>query len=703
VPETVLPSDEENPLTVIRSGSPQPLAALGLVLLSLISAVVLSACSSNTNRSITAQVGVDTGVALTTAGSVTSIYEAATLAMAADVENPSNDTGVNWTVTGVGSLSTVTNSSATYVAPGTVTGAATALITATSNANPSQYATVTIVVYGSPVNNTPSLFPANVNVPYVGEVTVAGGQSPFTWTLVSGTLPPGLILNGSSSGVDTFSGTPTAQGTYNFVLQASDGLGRQTQVAVSLVVNPEAACLLSGHYLFRFSGFRGGGPATHSGSIAIDATTGNITGIQDYKDGHRTTSGETLTSGECTNRAGNSGSVKLTAPSGTIVYNFSATPPDSSGAIHSAPMVLISSGSDSGSGVLTLQDPNALSTTPPAGNFAFGVLGVDGANHFGTVGRFTTNSAGTLSAGLVDSNDPANLLTADALTGTLSAPDANGRGTATLTAGTVTSTLAYYIINASKLYLMDIDSTTGSIEIGQMTAQVGDAGAETFDNNAMASPSIFSIFGASGSVEPVTQMALGRLYNANPDAGTLGALIDATYNATDIPSLLNVTQTYTVDSSGRGTLNLTEYTGPVSFAFYLDGTADGYLVQQGSTAGGAGFLEAQFQGPFASPPASGVFPDTLANEFVDVTAYPQSHGPVSLESAIVLNYGSLTSNFTNGTFSIDPTTGRGVGTLTTSAVGSAPAALYIVSPTKIDVLNFGTRALDGSIDFLTQN
>jgi hypothetical protein len=698
-----LQSDEEKPLTVIRSGSPQPLAALGLVLLSLVTAVMLAACSSNTNRGITATVGVDTGVALQTAGSVTSLYEAGTVALEAGVENPSNTAGVNWTITGVGSLTLQTTSTATYVAPSTITGAATALITATSNENPSQYATVTLVVYGSPVNNTPALFPANVNIPYVGEVTVAGGQAPFAWTQLSGTLPPGLTLNGSSSAVDTFSGTPTAQGTYNFVLQASDALGRLAQVAVTIVVNPEAACLLSGHYLFRFSGFRGGGPATHTGSITIDSTTGTITGEQDYKDTHRTTSAEVLTSGECTNREGNSGSISLTAPSGTILYNFSATPPDSSGQVHSAPMALIGSGSDSGSGVITLQDTTALNASPPTGNFAFGVLGVNGANHFGTAGRFTTDSSGNLSAGLADSNDPANVLTAAMLTGTLSAPDANGRGTATLTSGSLHSILAYYFINASKLFLMDIDGSTGVIESGQMTAQVGDAGAVSFDNNAMASPSIISVFGAAGYVEPITQMALGRLYNANPAAGTLGAILDATYNATDIPSLLNDSQSYTVDSSGRGTLSLTEYNGPVSFAFYLDGIADGYLVQQGSTAGGAGFLEAQFQGPFANPPVSGTFPDTLADEFVDVTAYPQSHGPVSLEATIVLNFGSLTSNFTNGTFAIDPTSGRGIGTLTTSAIGSAPAALYIVSPTKIDVLNFGTRALDGSIDYLTQN
>jgi hypothetical protein len=712
-------SEEEKPLTVIRSGAPRRLTALGRLLLGGVllgrmlmgpvlmgvgAATMLAACSTNTNRAVTPTVGVDTGVALETAGSVTSILVAEDLNLAASVENPSDTSGVRWTITGNGTLTSITNASATYVAPNTATGAVTALITATSVANPTQYASVTIIVNGTPVNNTPSLFPANVNVPYAGEVSVAGGETPFTWTLLSGTLPPGLTLGGSTSGVDTFSGTPTAQGTYTFVLQASDTLSRLAEVSVTLTVNPEAACLLNGNYTFRFSGYRGGGAATHTGAIAIDGATGTITGIQDYKDTHRTSSAETLTSGTCTIREDNSGTIKLVAPSGTLVYNFAATPPDSAGVIHSAALQLISSGSDSGSGELDLQDASAITASPPSGNFAFGLLGVNSAAvNFGTAGRLTSDTSGNLSAGLIDSNDIGSPLTAATLTGTLSAPDVNGRGTLTLATGSKTSTLAYYLVNATKLWLMDIDATSGTpIESGQMTAQVGDVGPGAFDNNAMATPSILSLFGASGVVEPVTEMGLGRLSNANPAAGTLDALLDLSEQAADVAGEVFTGQSYAVETSGRGTLTLQSSAGQAAYAFYLDGTSNGYIVEQGSISGDAGFLEAQFQGPYPNAPPSGTFPDTLPNEFVSITAYPQSHGPVTLQTLIVLNYGSISSSYENGAFSIDPTSGRGIGTLSTSGIGSNPSALYIVSPTKIDVLKFGTRGLDGSIDFMTQ-
>jgi len=678
--------------------------AAGRILLSVSAAAIIAACNTNTNRGVTPTVGIDTGVALETAGDVTGIYEATTLALTASVENPSNTDGVSWTMTGVGSLTGTTNSTATYVAPTTVTGEADALITATSIANPAEYASVTIIVSGSPVNNTPSLFPANVNIPYAGGLSVAGGETPFTWTQISGTLPPGLVLDGSTSGVTSISGTPTAAGTYSFVLQASDALSRIADVSATLVVNPEAACLLSGTYVFHFSGFRGGGPATHTGSLAIDATTGNVTGIQDYKDTHRTTSGETLTSGYCTNRENNAGSLKLIAPSGTLVYNFAATAPDSSGQIHSAAIQIISSGSDSGSGEVLLQDPSALTASPLSGNFAFGVLGVDSVSaHFGTIGRFTADTSGNLSAGLIDSNDGASPLTDAPLTGTVSAPDANGRGTLSLASGSQSSTLAYYIVNPNKMLLMDIDATAGTpIDSGQMSAQVGDVSAGVFDNNALSSPAVMSLFGAAGDIEPVTQMQLGLLSNANPTAGTLDALIDISDQANDLAGQVISSQSYAVGPSGRGTLSLTEYGVQSSFTFYLDGIADGYIVQLGTAAGGAGLLEAQFQGPYANPPVSGIFPDTLSNDFVGITQYPQSHGPVGLEPLIVLNYGALSGNEANGSFAINPTTGRGVGTLTATGLGSTPASLYIVSPTKIDVLSFGTRAVDGSIDFLFQ-
>lgn len=679
-------------------------------LLACTAACLLAACSNNATRTITAQVGVDTGVALSTAGSATSLLVGQTLGLGASVENASNTAGVTWTVVGVGSLEDITPTSATYVAPTSgVTGSATALITATSVANPTQYASTALIVLGTPTIPAQSIFPGNVNVSYQAPIAAAGGDSPFTWAVSSGALPPGLALNGSTGSSTYIEGTPTTEGTYTFTLQTTDSLSRVASQAFTMTIKPQAACVLSGRYAFLMTGYRGGGAATHAGSIVIDATTGLVTGEVDYKDPNGTVVDEVLTSGTCVNRETNAGVLTLTSPTlGSLLYNFSATPPDSNGVIHSVGLALIHSGADVGSGLMLLQNLSGAPTTPPAGNFAFGLFGIDAhENHFGMIGRFTSSATGVLSAGVTDANDTAPLIAAT-LTGTISAPDAAGRGTLALQAGGQSTSLAYYLIDTNRLLLIDIDPTpkAGSATVrmsGQMTAQIGNVSATAFDNGALATPSIISQFGRSGNVDPDTVMALGRLSGANTAAGTVNVTLDTSDQMTNTAAQQFSAQTYSVASNGRGTLQLANTTQSLPYVFYLDGLSNGYILQQGSAAGSTGLLEVQYQGPYAFPPSTGLFPSTLQNAFVSYTAYPQAPGPITLNSLLYLSYDALSSNFINGSFALDPTSGRGLGSITESGVGTNDAAvLYIVSQSKVDIMRFGTRALDSSIEFVIQ-
>lgn len=50
-------------------------------------------------------------------------------------------------------------------------------------------------------------------------LTAVGGTPPYTWSATNGTLPPGLITDGTSGQI---SGTPTLDGTFAFDIQASD-------------------------------------------------------------------------------------------------------------------------------------------------------------------------------------------------------------------------------------------------------------------------------------------------------------------------------------------------------------------------------------------------------------------------------------------------------------------------------------------------
>lgn len=71
---------------------------------------------------------------------------------------------------------------------------------------------------------TPSSLPiANFNTPYSQQINVYNPNSlPVTWTLTSGSLPPGLSLNASTG---LISGTPTNGGNFAFTLQAAFALG----------------------------------------------------------------------------------------------------------------------------------------------------------------------------------------------------------------------------------------------------------------------------------------------------------------------------------------------------------------------------------------------------------------------------------------------------------------------------------------------
>jgi hypothetical protein len=688
----------------------RPGAVARVVLLPLVVAMTLVACSSNSNRGVTGNVGIGTGVALATPGSVTQIQVGTTLVVTASVTADVNNAGVTWQLSGdavaLGAMLTdVTATSVTFVAPllGTVKGATDATITATSVVNSATAAAVTLIVLGTPQMNSVQLFPGNVNVPYAAPITVSGGLADFTWVQASGSgaLPPGILLNGSTTSVTAISGTPTTSGSYTFTVQATDANNVVTSQTITMVVLPEDTCLLLGRFTYLFSGFRGGGPATDAGSITVDAS-GNITGEHDYKDGHRTTAGETLTSGQCINRQTNSGQITLTGPSGSLLYNFSVTPPDSTGSINSARLQLVGSGADSGSGQLAKLDPTAITAAPPAGNFAYGLVTLanqePGTVHAGSAGRFTTDSSGTISAGLTDSNASPTLSGAP-LSGTLSAPDTNGRGTATFTAGGNSTTLVYYIVNAARMYLEDMNPTVATPRsTGFLTPQVGDVADGTFDNGAMAnSPSIISLWGAAGSDEPIGVMSLGRLYNGDAAAGTVSAVLDTSDHDTDTADVIYTAQPYTVASSGRGTLSIGEQGITRNFVFYLDGIADGYVVEQGSSSGNAGLLEAQYT------PVGGSYPDTLQGFFVAGTQFAQTPGPISLVPSFTLSFGTLSGTYSSGQFNLDPTTGRGFGTITQTGVATQSAALYLVSPTKMDVMTYGTITTDGAISWLIAN
>jgi hypothetical protein len=70
--------------------------------------------------------------------------------------------------------------------------------------------------------NPASLPNGSVGTPYSQTVSGSGGTSPYTFSLSSGSLPTGLLLNSSTGAI---AGTPTTVGTFTFTITATDATG----------------------------------------------------------------------------------------------------------------------------------------------------------------------------------------------------------------------------------------------------------------------------------------------------------------------------------------------------------------------------------------------------------------------------------------------------------------------------------------------
>lgn len=76
---------------------------------------------------------------------------------------------------------------------------------------------------------------AQVGVPYSAVLQAEGGVPPYVWTLLSGSLPPGLGLSANG----TIAGTPTTAGSFSFAVQVTDSKKRTGFGAFTITVTGE--------------------------------------------------------------------------------------------------------------------------------------------------------------------------------------------------------------------------------------------------------------------------------------------------------------------------------------------------------------------------------------------------------------------------------------------------------------------------------
>jgi hypothetical protein len=94
---------------------------------------------------------------------------------------------------------------------------------------------------------TPSMDNGEVGVEYRAglrpQLQAIGGKKPYTWSVSSGSLPPGLTLNPSTA---VISGTSTQQGTYTFTIVVADSSSPQMTDSKSFTVriNPPLSVVI---------------------------------------------------------------------------------------------------------------------------------------------------------------------------------------------------------------------------------------------------------------------------------------------------------------------------------------------------------------------------------------------------------------------------------------------------------------------------
>jgi len=90
-----------------------------------------------------------------------------------------------------------------------------------------------IVVQPATLTLTCASSTGEVGLAYSSSVVATGGVTPYTFAIVSGSLPPGLTLNASTGAI---TGTPSSEGTFSFTVQVTDANGNTATASCAITI-----------------------------------------------------------------------------------------------------------------------------------------------------------------------------------------------------------------------------------------------------------------------------------------------------------------------------------------------------------------------------------------------------------------------------------------------------------------------------------
>lgn len=566
--------------------------------------------------------GGSSAVSVTIDPTAATLSENQTQQFTASVNNTSN-TAVNWQVNGVtgGSATTGTiSSTGLYTAPATITTQQLETITAVSQADNTKNASATVTL-NPPTPTTPTAFvtvnPSTATLPAGAQQTftasVNGAPATVTWAVACQSQTASDCGTINSSGVYTAPLAPPPGGTVTINATSSDTTIQGGNAAVTIqFANPS----LSGRYAFSFTGQSSGSFTATTGSVALNGQGSVSGGVEDVAG--NASSPLTITGGSYHVGTDGRGTLSLTTSSGTSTYAIVLLNHKRAFAAS------VDSGASPSSGTLDLQDTTQFNAGGVKGNYALSLTGAVGSaapRSFNAAGAFTADGAAALTAGLLDVNNAGSAQQALTVTGSFTAPDSTtGRGTMTLTTSFGSQALAFYVVDATRLKLIESDATA--------TAS-GDAfvqPAGPFSATSFRGPFVFVVSGATSG----GPASAGGIFSLD-GTSAVTATIDVNNNG-NLTNSQSATGTYTVTDAtfGRTTLS---YNGAQQFVFYpsVNGSLNLLEVDSVSTSGTA--LSQRVQ-QYSNSVLSGRY--AMQGSGVSFTGTP---GPIALAGQLLPNGG----------------------------------------------------------------
>jgi hypothetical protein len=343
---------------------------------------------------------------------------------------------------------------------------------------------------------------------------------------------------------------------------------------------PAAPVLSDATYVFHVSGLDNNGPYFLAGAFKVAGGV-IVSGEQDFSDPTLGSNDPIVASGSSLRAAGGNIQIILATANHALGVNGVET---FRGAVVSPARVLLSQFDAFATATGSLDQQTA--TSAPSGGYAFAAQGsATGSGNplaMGGILSFTGSALDT-GASVFDLNDGGNVLQKQSFeSGTVSTPDQFGRVVLDLVPNSASQVAAVqfsaYVVGPARLQLVEsqtdgLNANLGGTALGQGT----NAGQFTLAGVAGSSYA----HGSSGSETaaygsgPLT-LAGGFGLNADGTVGGRLAFADANVHQGN-----NITGTYTVDATGRVTLNqiaLSNTGVTLNFQLYLDGNGNGLVI-----------------------------------------------------------------------------------------------------------------------------